>query len=178
MKLDFGCGPNPHEGYTGVDQYPFDGKVGIVGDITDPHFWDQFEDESVEAAHASHFLEHLTAPQRILFMNQVHRILKPKAQITIIVPHWAAARAYGDPTHQWPPVSEWFFLYLNREWRKVNAPHTDGEIAPGMYLCDFDGGLNYNPHPELATRNPEFGQFAVSFYKEACQDIVATLTKR
>lgn len=178
MKLDFGSGPNPRDGFTGVDQYPFDGKVGIVGDVTDPHFWDQFGNESVDEAHASHFVEHLTAPQRILFMNQLHRILKPKAQITIIVPHWSAARAYGDPTHQWPAVSEWFFLYLNREWRKVNAPHTDAEIAPGGYTCDFDGTMNYNFHPALNGRNMDFVQFAASFYKEACQDIVATLTKR
>lgn len=178
MKLDFGCGPNPKEGFTGVDQYPFDGKVGIVGDITDPHFWNQFESGSVEEAHASHFLEHLTFPQRVLFMNQLHRILKPGGQVTIIVPHWAAARAYGDPTHQWPAVSEWFFLYLNREWRAANAPHADGVIAPGMYTCHFEGTVGYNLHPSLACRNPEFQQFALSNYKEAAQDIIATLTKK
>ena len=81
-------------------------------------------------------------------------------------------RAYGDLTHQWPPVSEFWFYYLNAEWRKVNAPHNDG------YTCDFDATWGYSLHPSLNVRNVEYQQFALNAHKEAAQDIVATLTKR
>jgi hypothetical protein len=178
VKLDFGCGPNKREGFTGVDALSFDGKVDIVADINAPDFWNRFEAGSVDEAHASHFLEHLTAPQRCAFVNGLWRALKPGGQVTIIVPHWASNRAYGDPTHQWPPVSEMWFFYLNREWRRDNAPHTDAAHWPPGFACDFTATWGYNLHPALGSRNPEYQQHAISWLKEAAQDTVATLTKR
>jgi hypothetical protein len=179
LRVDFGCGPNPREGFKGVDQYAFDGKVDIVGDVTDPTFWGvHFERDSIEEAHASHFVEHLTAPQRIVFMNGLWRSMKPGAQLTMITPHWASSRAYGDPTHQWPPISEWFFHYLDKDWRASNAPHTDVENWPHGYECDFTASFGYNLHPALHARNQEFQQMAVSFFKEAALDTHATLTCR
>ena len=178
MKLDFGCGPNKREGFTGVDQYPFDGKVDIVGDVTDPRFWDRFESDSVEEVSASHFLEHLTERQRVLFVNQVHRILKAGAKATLITPHWNSCRAYGDPTHQWPPVSEFFWYYLDKNWRAVNAPHTDAQWLSWGFTCDFETTWGYNLHPDLLVRAPEYQQDAVQWKKEAILDMHATMTCR
>lgn len=177
LCLDFGCGPNPREGFEGVDQYPFDGKVKHVCDLTDPRSWERWETDSVDEAHASHFVEHLEPEERTLFFNEVWRILKPGAQVTIITPFWASGRAYGDLTHKWPPVSEMFYFYLNRDWRKVNSPHYDFDTVGVGFKCHLTGKWGYAPHEELKTRNPEYGQFAVQWYKEAAQDLHATLTK-
>ncbi len=54
LKLDLGCGPNPREGFHGVDSIKFD-KVGTVADLTKP--W-PFENDSVDEVHCSHFVEH------------------------------------------------------------------------------------------------------------------------
>jgi SAM-dependent methyltransferase len=175
LKLDFGCGPNKREGFKGVDIIAFDG-VDYVMDITGAPW--QFEDNSVDEAHASHFLEHLTAPQRVVFFNELYRVLKPKAQCTIITPHWASSRAYGDPTHQWPPVCEFGYFYLSRKWREDNAPHADAKHSSTGYSCDFDATWGYSLHPSLGVRNEEWQQFAINFYKEAAQDLIATVTKR
>lgn len=59
MKLDIGCGPNKKEGFTGVDQYKFDG-VDIVGDVASLEFWNTLEAGSVEEVNASHSLSTLT----------------------------------------------------------------------------------------------------------------------
>lgn len=167
LKLDFGCGPHPREGFEGVDVRPFDGKVKHVFDLTKtPWSW---ADNSAAEAHASHFVEHLTAPQRIEFMNELYRILVPGGACTLIVPHWSSCRAYGDLTHQWPPVSEFWFYYLNPVWRAANAPHND------TYTCNFEVTWGYNMRPDLSVRNQEYQQFAMQNYKEACLDIVATL---
>ncbi len=98
--------------------------------------------------------------------------------MTIATPHWASNRAYGDPTHQWPPVSEMSFFYLKREWRLSQAPHTDAQWMAGGYTCDFDGTWGYSLHPALHARSAEHNQFAMQFYKEAAQDMIVTLTKR
>lgn len=169
VKVDVGCGTKKKEGYIGVDILKFDG-VDIVMDAgKDPWPW---KDGEVDEIHCSHFVEHLTAEQRVHFVNEAHRVLKPKGTCLVIVPHWASLRAYGDLTHQWPPVSEMWFYYLNKEWREREAPHNN------MYTCDFDATWGYGLDPALAARNQEYQQYAAQWFKNACSDIVATLTKR
>ena len=176
-KLDLGCGKNKREGFSGVDSIAFDG-VDVVCDLTVAPW--PFADGSVEEVHSSHFIEHLTAPQRIVFANELHRVLKKGGKATLIAPHWCSCRAYGDMTHQWPPVSEFWFYYLSRKWRVEdgNAPHDDIEYNKNGYSCDFDATWGYSLGQHLHTRNQEYQQFALGNYKESAQDIIATLTKR
>jgi hypothetical protein len=166
LRLDFGCGPHPREGFEGVDVLDF-GQKHVV-DLRKRWPW---KDGSVAEAHTSHFLEHLTAAERIHFVNELYRVLAPGAKCQVIVPHWGSARAYGDLTHQWPPVSEFWFYYLDRDWRAANAPHNDG------YTCNFKITWSYALHPALSGRNQEFQANAVQWYKEAIQDIMATFVK-
>jgi len=173
-KLDFGCGPHKREGFEGVDQYPFPG-VDHVFDIRGVWPW---PDNSVTEAHASHFIEHLTAAERTHFVNELYRVLVPGGTCQIIVPHWCSNRAYGDPTHQWPPVSEMWFFYILRSWRLAQAPHTDQSVFPTGFSCDFDATYGYAMRPDLVTRHPDVQQAAFLKEKEAVQDIMATLTKR
>lgn len=173
IKLDFGSGPNPREGFEGVDRIAFDGKVTHVLDITQtPWPWAA---ESVAEAHASHFVEHLTALQRVAFWNELYRVLVPGGTCQVITPHWASTRAYGDPTHQWPPVAEFGWFYLSKKWRADNAPHTDAQHWPEGFACDFEATWGYSLRPDLSVRNQEYQQFAVSNYKEACTDMICTL---
>jgi hypothetical protein len=174
IKLDFGCGPHKREGFIGVDRHQFEGVDQVVDLTVAPWPW---EDNSVIEAHASHFLEHLTSVQRCLFMNELYRVLHPGGSCTIITPHWAAARAYGDPTHVWPPVSEWFYLYLEKSWRMANAPHSDKSVNPLGYDCNFNWATGYSIRGDITLRNQEFQQFALANYKEAAQDLHATITK-
>lgn len=168
MKLDLGCGKNKQAGFLGVDSRPFEG-VDVVADLT--LLW-QWENDSVEEVHCSHFVEHLNSQERVHFVNELYRVLKPGAKASIIVPHWASCRAYGDLTHQWPPVSEFWFYYLNKAWREQNAPHNDA------YTCDFDCTWAYTVHADVAQRNQAYQMLALSFWKEAAQDIMATFVKR
>jgi len=175
LRLDFGCGPNKREHFKGVDALPFVG-VDFVVDLTKTPW--QWDDNSVTEAHASHFVEHLTAMQRIGFVNELYRVLIPGGTCQVITPHWASCRAYGDPTHQWPPLSEFWFFYLNKEWRMQNAPHTDAKHLPGGFDCHFDATWGYSLRADLTVRNQEYQQMAIQNYKEVCLDTIATLTKK
>jgi SAM-dependent methyltransferase len=172
LKLNLGCGKSKMEGYVGVDVRKFAGSDAVEVECnlgTDK--W-PFKDDSVDEAHCSHMIEHLTAEQRIHFCNELDRVLKPGAKCLLIAPHWSSCRAYGDMTHVWPPVSEFWFYYLDKAWRELNAPHNDA------YTCDLAVTWGYNLHPEINAKNEESKRYAISFYKEACQDIVATLAKK
>lgn len=166
IRLDLGCGKSKKEGFTGVDVRPFDG-VDLVADLRQAWPW---ADNSVEEVHCSHFIEHLTGPERIHFVNELYRVLKPNAVAHLIAPHWSSARAYGDLTHQWPPVCEFWIHYLSKPWRESQAPHNDG------YVCDFAALCWPIPHPSIQVRNQDYQQHALTFFKEAWQDIVIKLT--
>ena len=175
VKLDIGCGTKKKDGFIGIDRLKFDG-VDVVCDVGIAPL--PYADNTVEEVHSSHFVEHLSALERIHFVNELYRVMKPGAKATIITPHWASSRAYGDPTHQWPPVGEFWFYYLKKDWRLTNAPHTDQAHWPQGYRCDFDATWGYGIHPEICLKNPQQQQYAINFYKEAAQDLHATLVKR
>jgi len=187
LKLDLGCGPNKLEGFTGVDIRPFPG-VDRLSDLTKiPWVLNHAEeggriipgdvplgDESVSEVYCSHFVEHLTGPQRVEFFNELYRVLKTGAQARIICPNWSHERSYGDPTHQWPPVCSWTFFYLNKAWRDANAPHVG-------YTCDFDHAIVglHDPNDQwVSLRNMETKIIMMSRNVNTTTDVIATLTKR
>lgn len=174
IKLDIGCGPNKKEGFVGVDAIAFPG-VDVVLDLKGRWPW---KDGSVEELHCSHCIEHFTSIERCHIYNEMYRVLRVGGKVTLIAPHWSSQRAYGDPTHQWPPVSGFSFYYLLKSWRDANAPHSDVANLKGGYSCDFDAVWGFSMHPQVAVRNQEYQQFAMTFYTEATMDIIATLTKR
>lgn len=196
MKLDLGCGPNPREGFEGVDQYAFDGKVKHVLSLTALHLINEgavnpdgsdasawarkpwpWSDSSVDEAYSSHFVEHLDQPERCWFFNELHRILKPGATAQIIVPHWSSGRAYGDPTHKWPAWSDMAAYYLRREWRLSQAPHTDVSLLPWGYSCDFEaiGAYSFRNDPDFTSKNDAYKQYAMQFYRDVIWDFVMTV---
>jgi SAM-dependent methyltransferase len=177
LKLDLGCGPNKKgPDWTGVDQYEMPGVDCIFKLGSDS--W-PFADSSVDEAHSSHLLEHLTnfngRWERVHFFNELHRVMRPGAKCTLIFPHWNSNRYYGDPTHC-EPFSEMGFYYLSRDWRAAQAPHTDIKFNPSGYTCHFEVTWGYGLAPHLGVRNQEYQQFAVTNYKDAITDIMATMT--
>lgn len=176
IRLDIGCGPNKKPGFIGLDQYAFDGKVDVVLNVACEPL--PFADASVEEIHTSHFVEHLGAVERCHLLNECYRVLKVGGKMTVIVPHWGSSRAYGDPTHAWPPIGEMWFYYLSKEWRATQAPHTDKANWPHGYACDFDAVYGYAMNPALAVRNQEYQQHAMAWFREGVHDIHATLTRR
>ena len=168
LKLDLGAGPHPKEGFQGVDIMEFPGVDNIIADLRKKWPW---KDNSVEEAHCSHFIEHLLPAERIHFVNELYRVLIPGGKCQVITPHWASTRAYGDLTHEWPPISEFFWYYLDKVWRAANAPHVP-------LTCDFVATWGYNINPAFQVKNQEAQQFGVTYYREVAQDTIATLTKK
>lgn len=176
IKLDIGCGPNPKEGFTGVDIIAFNDNVQAVDLRKAPWPW---ADNSVSEAHSSHFLEHLTNLndrwERVTFFNELYRVMIPGGKCSLIFPHWASTRYYGDPTHK-EPFSEMGFYYLDPVWRAANAPHADIKHNPNGYSCHWACTWSYSLHAEMAMKSQEMQQYALQWYKEAAQDIIASMT--
>lgn len=188
LKLDLGCGKNAREGFEGVDVRDF-GQSWQCDLSSAPWKLTRFAirkgetvsyaipgaepvaDNSVEEVHCSHFVEHLTGPERVVFFDELYRVMRKDAKATIIVPHWSSGRAYGDLTHQWPPVVEFFWYYVDKAWRESNAPHV------GL-TCDFHATWGYSVAPAWQARNQETQMFGLNHYREVAQDMITTLVCR
>jgi len=168
LKLDLGTGKglSRPDGFVGVDLQPYDG-VDVVTDLTKRWPW---KTSTVDEVNCNYLVHYLSASERVHFANELHRVLKPDARATIHVPHWSSSKAYGDTRVQWPPVSEMWFAMLNQAWRE-----SQNNVDITGYTCNFDHTLGYGLHPLLVTRNQEYQQHAVLYWKEAAQDIIATL---
>ena len=167
LRIDIGVGKTKMDGWEGIDAIDFGQKH--VHDIHKGLPW--LEDNSVDEVRSSHFVEHLTGAERIPFFNELYRVMKPKATALIVTPNWSHSCAYGDPTHQWPPMSEWYPLYLNKPWRDANAPHA-------AYTCDFDHVVAGSWDQSIESRNPETKSFMMRQYTNAFRDLIITLTKK
>lgn len=200
LRIDIGSGKNPKEGFIGIDAIDFgqeyqadlryapwalcgEKRAGWIdylqrtgmahipqGVARKTGKW-MLPDNAVDEVHSSHFVEHLTGAERIGFFNELYRVMKPGAVATIVTPNWSHARAYGDPTHQWPPMSSWYPLYLNKEWRSTQAPHVP-------FTCDFNHSIAGAWDGRLNGRTPEYTQTAMNNETNAWADLIVTLTKR
>lgn len=165
-RLDIGCGKTTPEGWTGIDAIDFGQKH-----IHDVRKGIPYPDASVAEVRSSHFVEHLTGAERIGFFNELYRVLQPGATALIITPNWSHSCAYGDPTHQWPPMSQWWPLYLHKDWRASNAPHVS-------YICDFDHVVAGSWDGSIEGRNPETKSMMMNNYTNTWRDLIVTLTSR
>ena len=135
------------------------------------HRW-PYVANSVDEAYIVNLIPFLQPDERIRFMNELWRVLKKDAKAQIVSPHWCSARAHSDLAFVYPPVAEGWYYHLNADWRKANAPWGT------KYRCDFDMTFGYGMHPLIVSRNQEYQQNAVTFWKEAAQDLIATVTKK
>lgn len=157
LKLDLASGQNCREGYESVDRWK--GAKHVVDLLKFP--W-PFKDNSCEALHCSHFVEHIPHGDGekdlfFAFFDECWRILKPGSILTVITPCGRSNRAWYDPTHRRAIMAE-TFLYLNANWRKQNL------LDHYNVLCDFDvtcdpainidgAGKSWMDQPEVALKS-------------------------
>ena len=130
------------------------------------------KNNSVDEVSCQYIICYLKPAERINFFNELFRVMKKGAKCLVSTPHWASNRAYADLRFEYPPVSESWYFNLNSEYRKQD------KNSDKRYKCDFDATWGYSLHPSLISRNQEYQQHAATFWKEATQDMMATITKK
>jgi hypothetical protein len=128
-------------------------------------------EDSVDEIRVKYLLHYLTIEQRIWLVNRLHVVLKKNGKAIFTVPYWNSSRAFGDLLIQWPPVTESWFPHLSSKWREEQNKFET------RYTCDFDSTWGYGMHPMIVTRNQEYQQHAITFWKEAAQELIATIIK-
>lgn len=177
LRVDLGCGQVPlGDGWCGVDLYA-DGP-GIIKHDLRVAPW-PFDDGSVTEARCVHFFEHLTGPERILFMNELYRVLKVGSTCQIITPHAWSNRAVQDPTHQWPPVVFSSYFYFDQQWLADNGLGHYLTLPDGSpNIANFDFNAHYSLNAVMNNRNEQYRNDAVSHFVNAADDLIVTVQRR
>ena len=136
LCLNLGCGRNRKPGWINVDKAA-KAAADLIVDL-ESHFW-PWADSSVDAILMQHVLEHLGERTETFFaiVQELYRISRPGAEITIVVPHPRSDDFMNDPTHVraiTPAVLRLFDQEANRECEA--AGHSNSPL--GLYLgVDF-----------------------------------------
>lgn len=183
VRLDFGCGLDPVEGFIGVDLHTATPENGILAvDLFEPDRW-PWAESSVDEVHASHFVEHVPAPYLIPghgmvfpwvdFVDAVWRILKPGGTFNVVHPNLWSMRAFQDPTHtQFMPLERW--LYVRREWRVANGLDHPPYPTCDFYLDPAAAGFGMLAQ-SFQARAPEAIDFAVLHYVNVAGDVQVSM---
>lgn len=110
--LHLGCGSDVKEGYINIDSRPHPGVY-----VRDVLRGLPFSDETVDGIYSENFLEHIPQDEVIWIMNEMHRVLKHRAQMRHLIPEAGTTMDYQDPTH----LSRWCmetFTYFTKDHRR------------------------------------------------------------
>jgi hypothetical protein len=169
IRIDIGCGKNKKKDFIGWDKSPKSSADLIIDVRNTP--W-PLGDKSVDEAFTAHFFEHLTGEERMVFMNELYRVMKEGAKVTIITPFYSSTRSIQDPTHAWPPLCEASYLYFNKEWRETQ------KLDHYEITADFDYTFGYAVDTDVGVRSLEYQQFAIKHYINSVLDLQVVLTRR
>lgn len=120
-RLDLGCGTSKRHGFLGVDHLLLP-NVDVVHDLN--AFPYPFREGDIDEVWMDNVLEHLDKPLRA--MEEVWRICKHGAKVTVGVPYFRSFYAIIDPTHQHFFGVQWFNYFdpkhpLSTKYRYTTA---------------------------------------------------------
>lgn len=121
MKLDIGCGASKRPGYIGMDKLHLP-DVDIIHDLD--IFPYPFANDEIEEVWMDQVLEHMKEPMRV--MEEIYRICRNGAKVTIGVPYFRSFYAFIDPTHKTFFGTNWFYYFdpehqFCKKYRYTNA---------------------------------------------------------
>lgn len=131
IRLNLGCGNKRKDGFVGIDRFPC-AAVDLVADITSPL---PFEGSSVDAVWADNLIEHVSDIPAL--MQEIHRVCRHGAEVTIITPHYTSIASWNDPTH----VHHLSYFSMDHFSREAVVHYTGGGFEVAARRLSFPGGL-------------------------------------
>jgi len=131
MKLNLGCGNKRKEGFLGVDKFPCD-AVDKIADLTIDL---PFDDDSVSEIWMDNIIEHI--PDIPSLMQEIHRISKNDALVTIITPHYTSLASWRDPTH----IHHLCYFSMDHFEKEEVKHYTGGGFTITHRKLSFAGGV-------------------------------------
>jgi SAM-dependent methyltransferase len=151
--LDVGCGLKKRADAIGIDNNPRS-HADVIHDLNAIPY--PFHENEFDEIVCDNVLEHLDNVLHV--MEELHRVAKPNARVTVIVPFFGHRNAYNDITHRH------FFCYHSFDYLVDGTSHSEYHYSSVRYLIrsitfDKNAGTRHwfdrwicrfaNRHPDL-----------------------------
>lgn len=176
MKLNLGGGRKRKKGYLNVDKF-----------VTEPGSndfrWDlvfglppEIPSDSIDHIYAAHIFEHIPSiahdknhkqfhPRKKL-MNDCWRVLKPGAQLEILVPHRLDNCAFTDDTHEWFMDEMSFDPFCVDDDGECMGEYNRDYGYRGAFKKVLAEGIEHCKHDYFVTETPTQIHFILESVKE------------
>lgn len=131
MKLNLGCGNKKKEGFIGVDKYPCE----AVSQLADLNETLPFDESCADEIWMDNVIEHI--PDIPSIMQEIYRISKHGAKVTIITPHYTSIASWRDPTH----IHHLCYFSMDHFEKKSVQHYTGGGFKITQRKLSFGGGI-------------------------------------
>jgi len=131
VKLNLGCGNKQREGFIGVDRYPC-AAANVLCDVTKRL---PFRDNTIEAVYMDNVIEHILDIPAL--MQEIVRIAKCGARVTVVTPHFSALASWRDPTH----VHHLSYFSFDHFAKSSTRHYVGGGLKVVRRKLSFGGGL-------------------------------------
>lgn len=149
-KLHLGCGKDILKDYINVDIAKLPG-VDIVHDLDKTPY--PFKKNQFDEIFCRHFIEHVTDVFEVL--EEISRIMKPRAKLKIIGPYFSGQGAFNDPQHKrfltyktfeyFSPTSYYCKAKFKTVKRRIFFFSSKGFMKSKFYSLPFDIIINLVP---------------------------------
>jgi hypothetical protein len=130
--------------------------------------------DSIRQIDCIHVLQYVSGPRRVDVWNEWQRVLVPGGRVQVVVPHYSHVQSLAHPYSQWPPLSEFSFLFLNKAWRNASQ----SRAVEGLE-CDFEvQSAAIDVDAMYATRTQEWKDEAVRWFNNCAVQLTVWLVKR
>lgn len=136
LKINLGCGLERIDGYTNIDEDRLVNPDYVIN-LDDMNIKLPFEDNSVEAIHAHHILEHI-GEGFIPLMKELYRVSEHGCILDIEVPHHQHERFYSDPTHKRPITVSGMMMFSKKENKREIEQYNSHSGMGLKYDIDFE----------------------------------------
>lgn len=131
-------------------------------------------DGSVQQIDCINVLQFVPGPRRVDVWNEWHRILVPGGRVQVVVPYYSHVQAFAHPGIQWPPFSEFSFMFLDKTWRDASPSRAVSSLE-----CNFEIISTFiDMDAEYATRPQAWKDEAARWFQNVAVQLTVWLVKR
>lgn len=114
VKIDLGCGCDKKPDYVGLDIVLFS-EVDVVCNLEQGI---PLRSNVATSVYSNHVLEHIQ--NTVLIMQEIFRVCRSGAKVTLRVPYYTSIGAFKDPTHKSFFTEETFRYFSSHRWDGFN----------------------------------------------------------
>jgi hypothetical protein len=119
-------------------------------------------------------LQYVPGWRRVPIWNEWQRLLVPGGRAQVVVPYYSHMQAFAHPQTEWPPMSEFSFMFLDKVWRNASPARAVEDLECDLVIESMATEMD----AMYATRTQEWKDEALRWFLNCAVQMTVWLVKR